>query len=174
MTLINHISTHPWLFAGLSGLPVCLIAVVEAYLIISGMAVPPSQLPAWVWYVSLLYFLALVAVIGFVVAYCLSFLIAWRYWPLSEPWTYACLIIFTVTWNIVFSSLSWFGFHMGMGASPQSTVQEVMQSLFKIPLLAFCQATLMSLLVCSGLTVIVVAVAKSIVWCLSFLHSTNN
>lgn len=170
MTPASHISTYPWLFAGLSGLPTCLVAVVIAYLIIFGTAAAPSQLPAWVYYASYLCLLVLVAVVGFVVAYCLSLLIAWRYWPLPEPWTRACLIVFTVIWSIVFSCLSLLGFFMGLGDTPQSNLQEFMNNLFKIPLLAFSQAILYSLLVSTGLTVILVALARGIAWCLSVIR----
>ncbi len=173
MTATNHISAHPRLFAGLCVSPICLLVVVQACFIISGILVPPNYLPPGVWYATDLYFFALVAVIGFVVSYCLSLLIAWRYWPLSKSWTDACMVVFIVTWTIVFGSLSWLGFSMGMGASPQLTLQEVMISLFTIPLLALSQMTLISLLICTSITIILVALAGGIAWCLSIINSTN-
>jgi len=175
VTLNKYIGTHAWLFAGLSGLPICVIIVVLVYFMIFGT--PPSQPPSWGWYASCLCLLVLVAVIGFVVACCLLLLLEWRYWPLPKSWTRACLIVFTVTWSIVFGCLSLWGFGMGVSDSPQPTsVQEFINNLFIhicIPCLALSQAISMSLLASTGLTVILVALARAIAWCASLINSTN-
>ncbi len=173
MTLASHIYSYPWLFAGISGLPSCLIIVILISLISSGNATP-GTIPAGIWYGSFVFLVVLVAIVGCLVAYCLSLLIELRYWALSEQWTHASLVIFTVTWSLVFGCLSLLAFTMGFGDSPQPTsLQEFINNLFihiRIPCLAFSQATLMSLMISTGLTVILVALARGIAWVVSVIR----
>jgi hypothetical protein len=103
----------------------------------------------------------LAAIVGFVLAYCLSVLLQWQAWLAIRQLTSVYTIFFVLAWNVVFGFLSFFVFAMGFGDGPAPTsIDELWQRLVGILLHGVPLATLISLVVCSGATAVVAGVLE--------------
>ncbi len=166
MQLGKDISTRNWLFAGLSALPSCILIAVLVYFSVFGHRTAPttSVIPDWAWYMALSSLPIQAAAVGFVLAYCLSILLAGRTRLATSRWVHVYVSFFVVAWNLIFSFLSFFVFVMGFGDGPVVTSKEQFSRLFiGIVTVGFPEAILISLILCSIATAIVVAVLEAIV-----------
>jgi hypothetical protein len=164
MKIAQSIKTYPWLFAGLSALPSCLLIAMFMWLIIFGKRVDIGQsaIPDWAWFAACASLPVFVSITGFTLAYCLSFLIERYSWLTTSHLTRAYLFLFALIWNVVFGFLSFFVFAMGLGDAPVITsMEDFTPRFFGVLCYGYPEAVLISLLVCSVATAIVVAISEA-------------
>jgi hypothetical protein len=163
MHLLKHLGEHPWLFAGLAALPMCLNISLIVYFCLFGKHVETlPNIPNWASIAAISCLPVFSGAIGFCLAWSLSLFLQWQGWLAKKRLIRAYTALFTLLWSVVFGFLGSYAFAMGLGDGPAiASLEQLGQRLIGIMFIGFPISALISLAMSSVATLAVVLVCEA-------------
>lgn len=165
MKLAQDIKSHPWLFAGLSGLPVAFQSAFVIWFAFApkmDLTSRATGIPDYAWTAAFACLPLLSGIVGLGVAWILALGLARR--PNFADVRLAKVYsgCFVIAWVVCFGYLSFFTFAMGLGTPPAPTSTEQFIGRFAMILWQFPIAIAISVAVCTGVCAVCILVCETL------------